>query len=85
MASSVSSAAEMERWRREREMERQKKVAVPQAQASNFARMQPNFDELASFEDKVQRLADRQQDKAEQPEVEQFLNVMGSTAGSGSG
>ena len=75
----------MERWKREREMERQKKVAVPQAQARNFASMKPNFDELSKFEDKVQRLAERQEDRDQQPEVEQFLDKVRSTAGAGSG
>jgi hypothetical protein len=41
--------------------------------------------QLVSFEAKVQRLAERQQDKEEELVVDPVLNVMGSTAGAGSG
>lgn len=85
MASSVASAAEMERWKRARELERAKAVPVSQQQQQNFKSMRPDFAELASFESKVQRLAERQEAKEQELEVDQFFNVMGSTAGAGSG
>ena len=85
MASSVASASQMERWKRARELERAKAVPVSQQQKQHFSSMVPNFDELASFETKVQRLAERQDAKEEELEVDQFFNVMGSTAGAGSG
>ena len=56
----------------------------PEAKRS-FSSMQPNFDQLSNFETKAQRLAERQEAKETELEVEPVINVMGSTAGAGSG
>ena len=85
MASSVASAKEMERWAKERKEKAQRTVPVNQEARKNFGSFKPNFDELANFEHKVQRLAERQEDREQQLEVIPVINVMGSTAGAGSG
>ena len=85
MASSVASAREMERWARERREAGQRTVPVPQAAKRDFNALQPDFDQLANFEKKVHQLAERQEAKESELEVAPIINVMGSTAGAGSG
>jgi len=85
MASSVASASEMEKWRHERQMMKQTTVPVKPEEKQNFKGFVPDFDALAKFEDKVQKLAERQEDREQQLEVVPVINVMGSTAGAGSG
>ena len=85
MASSVSSAKEMERWARERREKTQRTVPVAQAASRSFNSFVPDFEQLAKYEDKAQRLAERQEDREHELEVVPVINVMGSTAGAGSG
>ena len=85
MASSVSSAKEMERWARERREKAQRTVAVSQASSRSFNSFVPDFEQLAKYEQKAQQLAERQEDREHELEVEPVINVMGSTAGAGSG
>eukprot|EP00966_Prymnesium_polylepis_P035177 817563-Prymnesium_polylepis.1 len=85
MASSVASAKEMERWRRERELEKATKVEMPDAARKGFHSMAVDMEQLAKFERKAHKLVDRQEAKANELEVEPIINVMGSTAGAGSG
>lgn len=85
MASSVASAREMERWARERREAVQRSVPVPQAAKQNFNQLQPDFQQLEKFETKVQQLAERQEARESELEVAPIINVMGSTAGAGSG
>ena len=85
MASSVASAKEMERWKRERNEARQRTVHMKPEAARQFNSFNPDLDQLATFERKAQELAERQQDREEALEVTPVINVMGSTAGAGSG
>ena len=85
MATSVASAKEMERWRREKEMAKATKVDMPEAARKHFDGMTANFEELEKFERKVHKLVERQEAKEHELEVEPIINVMGSTAGAGSG
>lgn len=62
-----------------------REVYVKPETKRNFSSMQPNFDQLSAFETKAQRLAERQEAKETELEVEPVINVMGSTAGAGSG
>ena len=47
--------------------------------------MKPDFAQLEKFEEKVERLVERLEDREHGLEVEEVINVMGSTAGAGSG
>ena len=85
MASSVASAREMERWAKERKEAVQHSVPVSLTAKQNFKSFQPDLEQLAKFEDKVQQLAERQEAKESELEVVPIINVMGSTAGAGSG
>ena len=85
MASSVASAREMERWAKERKEATQRSVPVSLTAKQNFKSFQPDLEQLAKFEDKVQQLAERQEAKESELEVVPIINVMGSTAGAGSG
>jgi len=75
----------MERWARERREAAQHTVPVSQAVKQKFNALQPDFDHLATFEKKVQQLAERQDAKESELEVAPIINVLGSTAGAGSG
>lgn len=85
MSSSVASGKVMERWAREREEQKKPRVHMPQAAQQNFNSMKPDFDQLAKFEEKTERLKDRIEDREHGLETEEVINVMGSTAGAGSG
>ena len=85
MSSSVASAKEMERWRREKAEMVATAVHVPDAARHNFHSMKPNLEQLAKFESKVHQLVDKQEAKEMALETEPIINVMGSTAGAGSG
>lgn len=85
MASSVASAKEMERWRRERAEMRATKVHMPESARQNFHMMKPDIEQLAKFEAKVHQLVEKQEAKEMALETEPIINVMGSTAGAGSG
>eukprot|EP00322_Chrysochromulina_rotalis_P021275 CAMPEP_0115867118 /NCGR_PEP_ID=MMETSP0287-20121206/20602_1 /TAXON_ID=412157 /ORGANISM="Chrysochromulina rotalis, Strain UIO044" /LENGTH=192 /DNA_ID=CAMNT_0003321711 /DNA_START=19 /DNA_END=597 /DNA_ORIENTATION=- len=85
MASSVASAREMERWARERREATQRTVNMPVEAARQMQAMQPDFEALQKYEKKVQQLAQRQEDREEELKVDPVINVMGSTAGAGSG
>jgi hypothetical protein len=85
MASSVASAREMERWARERREAVQRSVHMPLEAKKQMSAMTADLDALATFERKVQQLAQRQEEKEEALAVDPVINVMGSTAGAGSG
>ena len=85
MSSSVASGKVMERWARERDEQKNPRVFMKKESQDKFNQMQPNFGELAKFEDKVERLVDRLEQRENGLEVEEVINVMGSTAGAGSG
>ena len=85
MASSMASARDMERWAKERRDASSSSVTMPADANRNFNTLNPNFDQLAAFEKKVQQLAQRKEDKEHELEVDPVINVMGSTAGAGSG
>lgn len=85
MASSVASAKEMERWARDRKEEKQHTVPVKLEEKRKFTDFVPDFDALAKFEGKAQKLAERQEEREHALDVVPVINVMGSTAGAGSG
>ena len=85
MATSVVSGKEMERWARERAEAKATAVPMKKAIRDNFNAMVPNFDHLEKFEDKVQEFAERREAKEHELQVDPIINVMGSTAGAGSG
>ena len=85
MASSMASARDMERWAKERRDAASTSVVMSADAHRNFNALNPNFDQLAAFETKVQQLAQRQEVKEHELEVDPVINVMGSTAGAGSG
>jgi len=60
-------------------------VHMPDVARHNFNSMKPDMEQLAKFESKVHRLVDKQEAKEMALEVEPIINVMGSTAGAGSG
>ena len=47
MASSTSSAKEMERWKRDREQAAQRTVPVAQAAKREFSAMKPDFEQVS--------------------------------------
>ena len=63
MASSVASAKEMERWRREREQAKATAVEMPETARNNFHAMKADMVQLEKFERKVHQLVDRQEAK----------------------
>jgi hypothetical protein len=85
MASSVVSGKQMEAWQREREFVAARAVQTTKEKRENFNAMKPDFKALEDHEGKVQRLAERQEAKEHELEVVPIINVMGSTAGAGSG
>ena len=85
MSSSVASGKVMERWAREREEAKNPRVQMKKDAQDSFNAMQPNFKELERFEEKAERLVDRLEQRENGLEVEEVINVMGSTAGAGSG
>ena len=83
MSSSVASGKVMERWAREREEAKNPRVQMKKDAQDSFNAMQPNFKELERFEEKAERLVDRLEQRENGLEVEEVINVMGSTAGAG--
>ena len=83
--SAVASTREVEKYRREREDAIKPKIAVTAKQAKSFNTFVPDFDQLASFERKVEKKADQLDARQNGLAVEETVNVMGSTAGAGSG
>ena len=81
----VASSREVEKYRREREDAIKPKIAVTAKQAKSFNTFVPDFDQLASFERKVEKKADQLDARQNGLAVEETVNVMGSTAGAGSG
>ena len=55
------------------------------AARKNFSSMNASVEQLEKFEEKAHRLAERQEAKQHELQVEPVINVMGSTAGAGSG
>ena len=53
--------------------------------AKSFNTFVPDFDQLASFERKVEKKTDQLDARQNGLSVEETVNVMGSTAGAGSG
>ena len=85
MSSSVASGKVMGRWARAREEAKNPRVQTKKDAQDKFNAMQPNFKELERFEEKAERLVDRLEQRENGLEVEEVINVMGSTAGAGSG
>lgn len=55
------------------------------AARQSFHTMQPDFEALATFEHKLEQLEEKRQAKEKRLHTEAVINVMGSTAGAGSG
>mmetsp|Transcript_2356 Transcript_2356/g.3958 ORF Transcript_2356/g.3958 Transcript_2356/m.3958 type:complete len:172 (+) Transcript_2356:14-529(+) len=85
MASSVASAREMERWARERAEKKDNTIPMPEAACKSFKEMKPDFAALEKFEAKLHRTIEHREARANQLETAPVINVMGSTAGAGSG
>ena len=85
MSSSVASGKHMERWAAERREKSATAVPVAAAARRNFSSFQPDMEQLEKFEEKVHRHVERQEMKESELETEAVINVMGSTAGAGSG
>ncbi len=85
MASSVVSARDLERWAKGRAEDKQGTVSMPKDAQKNFNSMTPDFEALSKFEDKVERLEQRREAKNNKLVTDVVINVMGSTAGAGSG
>jgi len=83
------SAKDIERVMREREDKRTLKegAEIPMSQEArrSFSAMKPDFAALQKFEDKAERHHERYARKGDQLETAPVINVMGSTAGAGSG
>ena len=58
---------------------------MPLEAKNQMSALTADLDALATFERKVQQLAQRQEEKEEALAVDPVINVMGSTAGAGSG
>ena len=85
MSSSVASGKVMERWARERDEQKNPRVHMPKAAQDTFNAMKPDFAALEKFEQKREQVIDRVMERENGLEVEEVINVMGSTAGAGSG
>jgi hypothetical protein len=85
MSSSVASGKVMERWARERDEQKNPRVHMPKAAQDTFNAMKPDFAALEKFEQKREQVIDRLTERENGLEVEEVINVMGSTAGAGSG
>lgn len=75
----------MERWAAERREKSATAVPVAAAARRNFSSFQPDMEQLEKFEEKVHRHVERQEMRESELETEAVINVMGSTAGAGSG
>jgi len=60
-------------------------VEISEKSKRSFDAMQPDFKQLEAFENKVHRKVGREEASENKVETEAVLNVMGSTAGAGSG
>ena len=85
MSSSVASSKHMEKWAAERREKSATSVPVNVNARRNFSSFQPDMAQLEKFEERVHRHVERQEMKANELETEAVINVMGSTAGAGSG
>ena len=85
MSSSVASGKVMERWARDREEQKKPRVRMSQVAQQDFNAMKPDFAALEKFEEKTERLKDRIEDREHGLDTDEVINVMGSTAGAGSG
>jgi hypothetical protein len=85
MASSVVSARDLERWAKERAEVQQSSVPMPKVAKDKFNAMVPDFEALSKFEAKVEKYEEKRQAKQNRLQTETVINVMGSTAGAGSG
>ena len=85
MSTSVASGKHMENWRRDREEEKQTHVPMSKKARDSFHGFKPDMAQLEHFETKLQTFVERQEEKKNGIEIEPVINVMGSTAGAGSG
>jgi hypothetical protein len=85
MASSVVSARDLERWAKERAEAKQASVPMPKVAKDDFYAMKPDFEALSKFEAKVERFEEKRQAQQNRLQTDTVINVMGSTAGAGSG
>eukprot|EP00962_Isochrysis_galbana_P009376 scaffold2619_cov123-Isochrysis_galbana.AAC.12 len=85
MASSVVSARDLERWAKERADAQQSSVPMPKVAKDSFNAMKPDFEALSKFEAKVEKFEVKRQAKQNRLQTDTVINVMGSTAGAGSG
>eukprot|EP00310_Coccolithus_braarudii_P015792 CAMPEP_0183350880 /NCGR_PEP_ID=MMETSP0164_2-20130417/21627_1 /TAXON_ID=221442 /ORGANISM="Coccolithus pelagicus ssp braarudi, Strain PLY182g" /LENGTH=185 /DNA_ID=CAMNT_0025522899 /DNA_START=18 /DNA_END=575 /DNA_ORIENTATION=+ len=87
MASSMCSAKDIERFMKEREERKTTGHVIPMPQDTrrSFSAMEPDFAALQKFEAKVEKKLARNEVNQNKVETEAVINVMGSTAGAGSG
>ena len=69
MASSVSSASEMSKWADQRRTAAARTVPVNLEARKNFNALMPDYEQLAKHEERVQRLAERQEAKEQELEI----------------
>jgi hypothetical protein len=85
MSTSVASGKHMESWRRERAEEKQSIIPTSKKARDSFNSFTPDMAKLEHFETKLQNFVEKTEDKKNAIEIEPVINVMGSTAGAGSG
>lgn len=75
----------MEMWRRDREDEKRTILPMSKKSSDSFHGFQPDMAALEKHETKIQTFVERAEQKANAIDIEPVINVMGSTAGAGSG